>query len=257
MSPRYEERLAARIRAADSRLCVGLDPRPDRIDGPVEDFVRRVIDETAPSVAAYKPNAAYFEALGLPGLRLLEQLRGWIPDDIPLILDGKRGDIPETNRAYARACFDVWGADAVTVNPWPGFDSLEPFLERPGKGVYLLAVMSNPGAADLQLLDCGGRPAWTAVLDMARRAADRPGTAGFVLGLTNVSPEILATLPDAPLLVPGLGAQGGRLDDLDVSDRRAPVVINSSRSILFGEGGPEQLGTRAAKAREAIHAALS
>ncbi len=126
MSPRYEERLAARIRAADSRLCVGLDPRPDRIDGPVEDFVRRVIDETAPSVAAYKPNAAYFEALGLPGLRLLEQLRGWIPDDIPLILDGKRGDIPETNRAYARACFDVWGADAVTVNPWPGFDSLEP-----------------------------------------------------------------------------------------------------------------------------------
>ena len=201
---RYTEKLSARINAVRSHLCVGLDPRPDLIREPLREFLLRVIAESAPHAACFKPNIAYFEALGSKGLALMEEILAAIPRDIPILLDAKRGDIGETQKYYARACFDTWGVDAVTLNPFLGYDSIEPFLTYAGKGLYLLAVTSNPGAADIEMQTlAGGRRVFELVGDMARRAAGSAADVGFVVGLTNAGADILAALPDAPLLVPG------------------------------------------------------
>lgn len=242
MSTSYPERLQARIEETGSALCVGLDPRPDRHESlaEIEGFCARVIDDTARVAAAFKPNIAYFEALGVEGYamiaRLIEQMRA---TDVPVILDAKRGDIGTTQEHYARGYFDLWQVDAVTLSPYMGFDSVEPFLRHPGKGVYLLGVTSNPGAADLEthaLAD--GRRVFELVGDMTKRADDTPagpGAIGLVLGLTNASDDVLSRMPDVPLLIPGLGAQGGDLDSLDGADRSAPSVINVSRGILYAD----------------------
>lgn len=237
-NPSYSEKLSARIRTTGSRLCVGLDPRPEAHDGDPGEFLREVIAESLPFAAAFKPNAAYFEAMGRRGHELLEEIRALVPSDVPLILDAKRGDIGETQRYYARAAFDVLGADAITLNPYMGFDTLEPFLGQDGKGLYLLAVTSNAGAADLerqQLAD--GREVFELVLDFATRAADAPASVGFVVGLTNTSPDLLSKFGNHPLLIPGLGAQGGELDAWGRAGRAAPDVINVSRGILYAEPG--------------------
>jgi orotidine-5'-phosphate decarboxylase len=235
MTP-YTEKLAARIAATGSRLCVGLDPRFDLITGDPADFLRRVIDQTAPVAAAFKPNSAYFEQLGSQGFRLLESTLALIPSDIPVILDAKRSDIGETQKAYASAAFGHFAVDAVTLNASLGFDTIEPFLDFPGRAVYLLAVTSNPGAAEFALQKMpDGRHLFEHTLDMAARAAGRPTEVGFVVGLTNASDDIMARVIDAPLLVPGLGAQGGELSALAAASRRAPSVINVSRGILYAD----------------------
>lgn len=242
----YTEKLAARIVATGSRLCVGLDPRFDLIAGDPADFLRRVVEETAPFAAAFKPNSAYFEQLGSEGFRLLEDVLALIPGDIPVILDAKRSDIGETQKAYAQAAFGHFGADAVTLNASLGYDTIEPFLDFPGRAVYLLAVTSNPGAAEFALQRLGdGRHLFEHTLDMAARAAGRSTEVGFVVGLTNASPEVMARVIDAPLLVPGLGAQGGELAALGPATRTAPSVINVSRGILYADPGT----SFAAKAR--------
>jgi orotidine-5'-phosphate decarboxylase len=231
---RYLDKLRARIASAKSHLCVGLDPRPTPGGEPVRDFCLRIIAETAPHAACFKPNSAYFEAMGSRGIATLEEVIAAVPKDIPVILDAKRSDIGETQQYYARAAFDALGADAITLNPFLGFDSLEPFLACEGRGLYLLAVTSNKGAADIEkqtLAD--GRRVFELVGDMARRAAGAPADVGFVVGLTNADPDILPALPDAPLLIPGLGAQGGDLAALRGSGRLAPPVINVSRGILY------------------------
>lgn len=236
---RYSERLAARIQASGSRLCVGLDPRPERHGGTVqgvEDFLRRVIEDTAEFAAAFKPNSAYFEAMGSDGVAMLEQVIEFIPDEIPVILDVKRSDIGETQRRYARACFDEFGAAAATLNPFMGYDSLEPFLDEAGKGVYVLAVTSNPGSADLERQELrDGRKVYELVGEFARRAQEegRATEVGLVVGLTNAADEVLASLPDVPLLIPGLGAQGGDLQAMKGSGRTAPNVVNVSRGVLY------------------------
>ena len=146
---RYAERLQGRIDQTGSRLCVGLDPRPgDGGAAAARDFLKQVIEETAPWAAAYKPNMAYFEAMGIEGIRLLEELLAGMPEEIPVILDAKRSDIGETQKYYAQGYFAGWNVDAVTLNPFLGYDSIEPFLDWQGKGIYLLAVTSNPGSAD-------------------------------------------------------------------------------------------------------------
>ena len=148
---RYGERLKARIESTGSRLCVGLDPRPG--EGGIEavpDFLKRVIDETWQHAAAFKPNMAYFEAMGLRGIEILENLLGAMPKEVPVILDAKRSDIGETQKYYAHSYFAHWKVDAVTLNPFLGYDSIEPFLGWEGKGIYLLAVTSNAGSADFQ-----------------------------------------------------------------------------------------------------------
>ena len=123
----------------------------------IPDFLRRVIGETAEYAAAFKPNIAYFEAMGLRGLEILDQLLGEMPKEVPVILDAKRSDIGETQKYYARSYFENWAVDAVTLNPFLGYDTLEPFLDWEGKGVYLLAVTSNPGTVDFQRRDCEGK----------------------------------------------------------------------------------------------------
>lgn len=246
----FSEKLNHRIASIGGGLCVGLDPRPDLIKGSTKDFLLRVIEETAPFAAAYKPNSAYFEASGSAGFRLLEEICAAIPKEIPVVLDAKRSDIGETQKYYARMAFEAVGADAITLNPFLGFDSIEPFLSYAGKGLYLLAVTSNPGAADLEMqLLADGTPVYAKVLEMAGRAAGSPADVGFVVGLTNAAAPVLKRVPDVPLLVPGLGAQGGEISLLEDSGRKAPILINVSRGILFAE--PER--TFAAKAESFLN----
>ena len=256
---RYAERLEQRIKKTGSRLCVGLDPRPG--DGGVEfvgNFLRRVVEQTAPWAAAYKPNMAYFEAMGIEGIRLLEDLLAWMPADVPVILDAKRSDIGETQKYYAQGYFGRWNVDAVTLNPFLGYDSIEPFLGWEGKGIYLLAVTSNAGSADFQrqtLLD--GRAVFELVTAMGERAkvAGSATDVGYVVGLTNAA-EVLERIPDAPLLVPGLGAQGGDLAALAAANRSAPDIINVSRGILYAADNHD-FGTRAMDWAEKITAAYA
>ena len=254
---RYAERLHQRIEKTGSRLCVGLDPRPgDGGAAAARGFLKQVIEETAPWAACYKPNMAYFEAMGIEGIRLLEELLGGMPEDIPVILDAKRSDIGETQKYYAQGYFAGWNVDAVTLNPFLGYDSIEPFLDWKGKGIYLLAVTSNPGSADFQrqkLAD--GRSVFELVTALGERAKEeaRATDVGYVVGLTNAA-DVLEKIPDAPLLVPGLGAQGGDLASLAAAARSAPDVINVSRGILYA-GDDRSLAARARDWAEKIAAA--
>lgn len=226
----YTEKLKARIAKTGSSLCVGLDVRAENADE-AREFITQVIEQTSPFAAAFKPNAAYFEALGWQGMKLLEELRSLIPSDIPLVLDVKRGDIGETQKYYAKACYDIIGADAVTLNPYMGRDTLEPFLEFSDKGFYLLGVTSNSGAKDIELQKVGEKHVYEIVAEMLKDAPE----GGLVLGLTNASGDILSHIPDVPLLIPGLGAQGGDVAALQGSGRLAPSLINVSRGILYAE----------------------
>jgi orotidine-5'-phosphate decarboxylase len=230
----YTEKLRSRITATGSSLCVGLDVRANSADE-ARAFLQDVIAQTAPYAAAFKPNAAYFEALGWQGMKLLEDLRGMIPSDIPIVLDVKRGDIGETQRYYAKACFDVIGADCVTLNPFMGRDTLEPFLEYADKGVYLLAVTSNKGAQDIEMRKVqGGDGEETHVFELVCAMLDGVPEGGLVVGLTNAA-NVLSRIPDVPLLIPGLGAQGGDVEALKASPRKAPLLINVSRGILYAD----------------------
>lgn len=225
----FLDKLRARITATGSNLCVGLDVRATDASESTKKWILDVIEQTAPHAAAFKPNAAYFEALGWQGMKLLEEIMAAIPQDIPTVLDVKRGDIGETQGYYAKACFDVLNADAVTLNPYMGRDTLEPFLKYSDKGIYLLGVTSNPGAKDIELQKTGDRHIYELVADMT---AGQP-QAGLVVGLTNAAPDVLNHIPDVPLLIPGLGAQGGDLSALKGSDRQAPLLVNVSRGILY------------------------
>jgi orotidine-5'-phosphate decarboxylase len=234
----FSEKLQHSIRRSGSRLCVGLDPRPEAHGSrpEIKDFCLRIIAETAAYAAAFKPNIAYFEGLGVPGYQILEDLMfAMQATGVPIILDAKRGDIGTTQEHYAKAYFENWPADAVTLSPYMGYDSVEPFLSYEGKGVYLLGVTSNPGAADLETQKLAdGRSVFELVCDMARRVED--GRIGLVLGLTNASAAVLSRLPDVPLLIPGYGAQGGELQALGgAAPRQSPLVINVSRGILYAE----------------------
>ncbi|MFM2168536.1 MAG: orotidine-5-phosphate decarboxylase [Verrucomicrobiota bacterium] len=225
----FTDKLRARIAATSSNLCVGLDVRAADAGEDTKKWILNVIEQTAPHAAAFKPNAAYFEALGWQGLKMLEEIMAAIPKDIPTVLDVKRGDIGETQGYYAKACFDVLNADAVTLNPYMGRDTLEPFLKYSGKGIYLLGVTSNPGAKDIELQRSGDRHIYELVADMTAGQSQ----AGLVVGLTNAAPDVLTRIPDVPLLIPGLGAQGGDLAALKNSGRQAPLLVNVSRGILY------------------------
>lgn len=243
----YADRLQARLDTTGSGLCVGLDPRPDSTQGGIEgvpEFLRRIVGETAEFAAAFKPNIAYFEAMGIRGIEILEELLKEMPKEVPVILDAKRSDIGETQKYYARSYFENWGVDAVTLSPFLGYDTLEPFLDWEGKGIYLLAVTSNPGSADFQRRDCEGKTLFERVGDLCTRAIaeGKKTTPGLVVGLTNADGDVLANLPDVPLLVPGLGAQGGSLAALKGSGRRAPNVVNVSRGITYAEGNSDYAG---------------
>jgi orotidine 5'-phosphate decarboxylase subfamily 2 len=248
----FVEKLEKRIADVGSNLCVGLDVRAEDASDTTERWIRNVIEQTAPYAAAFKPNSAYFEALGWEGMRMLENVMKFIPAEIPTVLDVKRGDIGATQGFYAKACFDRFGADSVTLNPYMGRDTVEPFLKYADKGVYLLGVTSNPGAADIELQKVGDRHVFEKVADMTG-ASDQ---VGLVLGLTNASVEVLPRIPDVPLLIPGLGAQGGNLDALKGAGRTAPLLINVSRGVLYAKDD-QSFAERAEFWRDEIRAALT
>ena len=218
--PPYLERLAARSAATGTVLCLGLDPDPDALPAGfspdlagVEAFCRLVLDAALPVAAAVKPNLAFYEVFGSAGLALLERLRARIPDDVPVVLDGKRGDVPNTSERIAVSLFDGLGADAVTINPYLGEAGIAPLLEREDRFAYVLCRTSNEGAGELQDLPVDGEPLWSRV---ARRVSawGPGGTAGLVVGATAPAElrAIRAVAPGLGFLVPGLGAQGGSLE---------------------------------------------
>jgi uridine monophosphate synthetase len=229
--------IAEAARRNDSLLCVGLDPRPERL-APGDDlysFNRRIVDATRDLVCAYKPNFAFYEAAGPEGLEALRRTVAYVHQaaDVPVILDAKRGDIGSTAQAYAQAAFEVWGADALTLNPYMGEDSVTPFTAFAGKGVFLLCHTSNPGATDLQTLPCPNRPLYEAVAEKAKAW----GT-GLVVGATypNALARARALSPEAWILLPGVGAQGGDLAGAlaaGLREDRLGVVVNSSRDIIY------------------------
>ena len=235
-----------------SLLCVGLDPDPRRIPAafqsngdPILAFCMAIVEATADLVCAFKPNIAFFEALGPAGLATLRHLIAAMPRDIPVIVDAKRGDIGASAAAYATGIFEQLGADAVTLSPYLGGDALEPFLRYADKGAFVLCKTSNPGSGDLQDLElASGEPLYMAVARRAQQEWNTHGNAGLVVGATypQVLAQVRAACPDLPLLVPGVGAQGGELGAATraaVDRHGAGALINASRSILYASAGAD------------------
>lgn len=256
--------LTQRMLKRRSVLCVGLDPDPSKIpavlDGeadPVYAFCRAIVEATSPFSIAYKVNLAYFEQLGRGGWSSLWRLRDILPEKSLLIADAKRADIGPSSEAYARALLDELAFHAVTVNPYMGSDSVAPFLERAGAWTFLLALTSNPGAADFQLE--GTPPLWQRVMTRSQ-TWDRQGELGYVVGATRAEQfaEVRGLSPRAWLLVPGVGAQGGDLETV-LQSGLSPIVdgegggllINASRSILYASSGSD-FAEAAAKAAEKL-----
>ncbi|MFB6189711.1 MAG: orotidine-5'-phosphate decarboxylase [Halapricum sp.] len=239
----FFERLADRIERVDSVVSVGLDPDPDRLPEYVQDadlprwqFNRRIVDATHEHAACYKPNAAFYED-GDGWLALEETIAYAHGKDVPVLLDAKRGDIGNTARQYASALDeDGLDADAITVNPYMGRDSLEPFLQREQKGVFVLCRTSNPGGADLQDLELdSGEPLYERVAALAD-LWNANGNVGLVVGATNPEEleEVREIVPDLPFLVPGVGAQGGDAEAAVEHGLAEGVgLVNSSRGIIF------------------------
>jgi uridine monophosphate synthetase len=238
----FWRKLEASCRKRDSLLCVGLDPQPGQIParyGSVAAFLKAVVDATADLACAYKPNIAFYEALGEEGLRALREVLAHIPPDIPVILDAKRNDIASTAAAYAQAAFEVWGADALTVNPYLGRDGVAPFLAHGERGVFILCKTSNPSAGEVQDWSQGGEPLYEHIARLAEEWAAGQEI-GLVMGATY--PEAVAAIrarsPQTWFLVPGVGAQGGELEAVLQAGLRPDglgLIINSSRGILYAE----------------------
>lgn len=266
------------LRAAQERnasmLCVGLDPEPTRFPADLQanaariyDFCARIVDATADLVIAFKPQIAYFAAHRAEEQleQLMRHIRANAPH-VPVILDAKRGDIGSTAEQYAREAFDRYGADAVTLSPFMGFDSVQPYLKYPDKGAFLLCRTSNPGGDDLQnqrLASVDGQPLlYEHVARLAQGPWNLNGQLGLVVGATYPAEieRVRALAPTVPLLIPGVGAQGG---DAVATVRagwrpEAPIVVNSSRAILYASAGrdfAEAARTEAERTRLLLEAA--
>jgi len=257
---------AQRLRAAQdqnqSLLCVGLDPDINRFpDGvartpeAVADFNRAIIDATADLACCYKPNMGFYLQYGIPGVEALARLREDIPAHIPVLLDAKLGDISVTSTGYARAVFETWRYDAVTVNPFLGRDSLEPFMAYPDKAMFVLAKTSNPGSGMLQdrvLQDDSGTETVTLAVVREARSWNANGNVGLVAGATWTQQlaEIRQAAPELPILIPGIGAQEGDLEAAVVNGLDAEahgILVNASRAISYASSGSDfQQAARAA-----------
>lgn len=245
-------KLAARWRSADSVLCVGLDPDPARFPPHLRDsgdamfrFCRDIVDATGDLVCAFKPQIAYFASARAESQleELIDHIRRKHPA-VPVILDAKRGDIGATAEHYAREAFERYGADAVTLSPYMGYDSIQPFLAYADRGAFLLCRTSNPGSADLQMLDAGGVPLYQRVARLVAGEWNTQGQLGLVVGATY--PAELATVRSLvgglPLLVPGIGTQGGDIAATVAAGQSADgvgMVVNSSRAILYAGNGED------------------
>jgi orotidine-5'-phosphate decarboxylase len=254
----FRERLDQRTRHVGHYLCIGLDPElallpahlPKTADGAVR-FNREIIAATNDIAACYKPNVAFYEALGVAGWQALLATYQAIPPEIPVIADAKRGDVGNTAAAYARAMFGVFGFECVTLSPYMGEDSVAPFLAHAEKTVLLLARTSNPGSKDFQECESDGVPLFLRVV-RASQSWSGAERIGYVVGATYPADlaRVRDSAPDATILVPGVGAQGGKPDSLVCSGKGTDgggLVINVSRAILYAGTGPDF----ASRAREA------
>ena len=231
-----------------SLLCIGLDPDPSRIPTPdVYTFNRLIIEATQDLVCAYKPNLAFYEALGLDGLkdlkRTVEYIRNLNPN-ILIIGDAKRGDIESSGQAYARAMFEQWDFDVITINAYGGRDSIRPYLEYENRGVFVWCRSSNSGSKDLQdVTDTEGAPLYQRMAEMVQ-SLNEEGNLGLIAGATY--PRELKSLrklcPDIPFLIPGIGTQSGNLEKavkFGVDKLGRGAIINSSRGIIYASAGPD------------------
>ncbi|MFM8347520.1 MAG: orotidine-5'-phosphate decarboxylase [Bacteroidota bacterium] len=241
--------LIAAIKHKRSCLCVGLDSDPEKVPqhlrdtaDPVFEFNRRIIDATRDLCVAYKPNTAFYEASGAAGWETLRKTAEYIGDQHLRIADAKRGDIGNTSERYARAFFQSMSYDAITVAPYMGSDSVSPFLGFQDKWVIVLAHTSNPGSADFQLFPSGEQPLYAEVIRKSRQWAG-PDQLMFVVGATHSDQigTIRSLAPDNFFLVPGVGAQGGSLEEVMEKGMNADcgLLINASRSIIYASSGED------------------
>ena len=244
--------LLEQIKSKKSFLCVGLDVDQDRIPSDLKDepdaiftFCKKIIEATAPYCVAYKPNIAFFEAYGSEGWKSLEKVMDFLNQHYPeifTIADAKRADIGNTSKRYAKAYFEQLEFDSVTIAPYMGKDSVEPFLEYKGKYPILLALTSNQGASDFQLLNAEGKPLYEQVIERSKKwqNADR---LMYVVGATKAKAlqKIRTLIPDSFILIPGVGAQGGSLEEVAVNglNDTCGLLVNSSRGILYASSGSD------------------
>ncbi|MFD0669375.1 orotidine-5'-phosphate decarboxylase [Ramlibacter sp. MAHUQ-53] len=270
----FLEMLQDAQRRNQSMLCVGLDPEPARFPGALKgdasriyDFCARIADATADLAIAFKPQIAYFAAYRAEDQleKLMQHLRRNIPH-VPVILDAKRGDIGSTAEQYAKEAFERYDADAVTLSPFMGFDSVQPYLKYPGKGAFLLCRTSNPGGDDLQSQRLSSVPGEPLLYEHVARLAQGPwnlnGQLGLVVGATYPAEieRVRQVAPTVPLLIPGVGAQGGDAVATVKAGWRAdaPIAVNSSRAILYASSGDdfaEAARREATKTRDLLQSA--
>lgn len=263
----FLEKLLAAQRQQNSLLCVGLDPEVGRLPTPLLDlpveiavtrFCQEIIAATIPYASVYKPNIAFFESLGVQGMQVFAEVIKAIPAHLPILVDAKRGDVGVTAQHYATAIFDVYGCDALTVNPYLGLDSVAPFLAYQDKGVIILCRTSNPGARDLQdMLVQGDDGQMHPLYEMVARKIqswNQFGNCGMVVGATY--PQELAAIraicPTLPILIPGVGAQGGDLEaairaGVDAQGERA--MLSVSRAILYASNDEDYAQAAGEQAR--------
>jgi orotidine-5'-phosphate decarboxylase len=247
----------------NSLLCIGLDVDVDKIpshlqakENPALEFNRRIIDATHDLVCAYKPNLAFYEAMGERGISILRETLNCIPKSVLTIGDGKRGDIGNTAERYAKSLFDDFGFDSVTINPYLGFDSIKPFLINPERGVFLLALTSNTGSKDFQRLKVGTKPLYEKIVRAAKKW-NLNENIGLVVGATHPKEllHVRKIVPDMPILIPGVGKQGGDLMSsirCGCDKHRQLAVINASRSILYASSGKDFAEAARAEAKKIV-----
>jgi orotidine-5'-phosphate decarboxylase len=275
-TPSFLEKVRRRWHDGRTLLCVGLDPELDKlpaargvdVEMAIVSFNDAIIDATADLVCAYKPNAAFYERHGAAGWNALARTIAYIHSrhpDVPVLVDAKRGDMGNTAQAYADAIFDTLGADAVTLHPYLGSDALQPFLKRADRGCFILAHTSNPGASEFQDLtvragDDTEEPLYLAVARAVAGQWNANGNCGLVVGAT-YSEQLRAVRQaagDLPLLIPGIGAQGGDLEavvNVGLDSRGAGLMISASRSVIYASSGSdfaEEAYREAQRLRDAI-----
>lgn len=244
----YQKKLFNAIINSSSLLCAGIDPVPEtmpsgiwKADASIHErvlsYCRCIMEQTCSRVAAYKINLAYFEALGPDAYRLVEEVVHAVPSGKIIIADAKRGDVPHSNERYKAAFFDRFGFDAITLSPFMGMDTMAPFLDDESRAVYALTLTSNPGASDLMTQPFGKAPTLSAHLASLLRTLSRKhaGSLGMVIGATQseMYGPVMQAFPEAPLLIPGIGAQAGSIQDLEsnLSGHSGLPLINVSRGL--------------------------
>lgn len=252
----FTDKLTRSVRSSKSLLCVGLDPVPERIPQPLKErfrdetelvyeFCRRVITAAKPNVCAFKPNVAFFESMGSAGWEVLERLMDSIPSNRIVIVDAKRGDIGSTADHYRKAYFDTLAADSVTLNPLMGLETLQPFLTAPERGVFVLVMTSNKGASEFLQRRFEGRTSLGEYIaeELNKLQAVSETHLGMVVGATRPDElkPVLNANPDAHLLIPGIGTQGGSVEQMIrvLESHRGIPVFNSSRGVIYAGGDEE------------------